>query len=506
MKNLLFLLTLALFCALNSSAANPTLYFTDLTSGPKGAIVTVYGANLARSVTVSGVASGVIAWSSTKVSFVVPSVASGSIRVGNSNPLPFTVRAGHIYYVAINGSDSHSGSSASPWRTIPHAFDTATCGDIIYVLNGVSQTTADNYNAALAVEHKCSEADPIALIGYPGATVTVGDVYGPEFGIRNPNLNTNGFNGMVFANLTVRGNNTAMNTTGNLYWRIVGNDFSCPYGSGEAACVQVDQSNDVKFLGNYIHNTGAGGTKYYHSFYATTNSNHIEVAWNRILNNKSCRGVQFYSTGGSPQFDLIVHDNIISGQECDGINFSTVDATLGPVVAYNNLVYHVGVGGPNLNDPNEACIASLGYGSNRGQLLFYGNTLADCGSAGGSTAGAITVQSGSPTVVLASNLIIQNPGEVVYSSNTDRALISSRHDAVITYGKAGVVDSAYHLVPGSPGIGAGMPYAGIFYDLAGVSRPQSGSSDAGAYLFASQPAAADPIFMPAAPDPDVDSR
>ena len=273
-----------------------------------------------------------------------------------------------------------------------------------------------------------------------------------------------------------------MKVVGSSYWRIVGNDFSCPNGGGESACMLVDQSSNIQFLGNTIHNSGAGGTKYYHSFYATTNSNHIEVGWNVIANNKSCRGVQFYSTSGSPQYDLIVHDNIISGQECDGINFSTVDATQGPVEAYNNLVYHVGIGGPNLNSPNEACIASLGYGASGGQVILYGNTLADCGSAGGSTAGALTVQSGSPTVVAASNLIIQNPGELVYSQNTDTALISGSHSVIMTNGTKGVVNSQYLLVSGSPAIGAGIARAGILYDLGGDYRPQSGSSDAGAYL------------------------
>ena len=481
-KSLLPLL-LSVFGSLNAAASNPTLYFTDLTSGPVGAIVTIYGANLQPSVSLNGVTATVVAATSTKVSFVVPSTASGSITVGGSNMLPFTIRGGQIYYVATDGSDGQAGSQSSPWATIPHAFNTAACGDVIYVMNGVSQTGLDNYGASLAVEKKCSESSPIALVGYPGATVIIGSTSGQEYGIRNPDINGDGFDGLVLANLIVRGNNTAVKDVGNLYWRIVGSDFSCPNGSGLAACVHLESASNVQFLGNSIHDTGAGGTKYYHSFYGTTDSNHIEVGWNHIYNNQSCRGVQFYSTSGSPQYDLIVHDNVISGQLCDGINFSTVDATLGPVEAYNNLVYHVGLGGANLNSPNEACIASLGYGAPGGQALFYGNTLADCGSAGGSTAGAITVQTGSPTVVSTSNLVVQNPGEVIYSPNTDQSLIASSHDVLLTTGTAGVVNSSYQLVSGSPAIGAGTAYSGIVRDLAGNPRPQSGAEDSGAYLY-----------------------
>lgn len=472
-------------CAFAASTPTPTLYFTDLTSGPAGAIVTVYGANLLNTISVNGVNAGIIASSSSKVSFVIPNTTSGSIAMAGSNTLPFTVRPGNIYYVATNGSDSNTGSQTSPWATIPHAFNTASCGDIIYARDGVSQTGLDNYGASLSVKRICTQAEPLALVGYPGAIVTIGSTNGQEYGIRNPDVNGDGYNGMVFANLVVRANNTALKDVNNSYWRIVGSDFSCPNGGGQAACVQLDYASYVKFLGNSIHDTGAGGTKYYHSFYATTNSVHIEVGWSHIYNNKSCRGIQFYSTGGSPQYDLIVHDNIVSGQECDGINFSTVDATKGPIEAYNNVVYHVGLGGTTDGTPNYACIASLGYGAPGGQLVLYGNTLADCGSAGGSTAGAVTVLPGSPAAVLSSNLAIQNPGEVVYSPNTDRSLVSETSDVLLNNGTSGVVNSNYQPVAGSPAIGAGTAMAGILYDLAGTPRPQSGHEDAGAYLYGS---------------------
>jgi hypothetical protein len=355
-------------------------------------------------------------------------------------------------------------------------------------MNGVSQTGLDNYGASLSVQRKCTEDEPLALVGYPGATVTIGNT-SQEFGIRNPDINGDGYNGMVFANLVVRGSNTGLKDVNNEYWRIVGNDFSCPNGGGQAACVHLDEASYVQFLGNSIHDTGAGNTKYYHSFYGTTNTNHVEVAWNHIYNNKSCRGVQFYSTSGSPQYDLIVHDNVITGQQCDGINFSTVDATKGPIQAYNNLVYHVGVGGPNLNSPNEACIASLGYGAPGGEALFYGNTMVDCGSAGGSTAGAITVLTGSPTVVLTSNVVVQNPGEVIDSPNTNQSLVASSYNVLLSQGTAGVLNASYQLVSGSPAIGAGMASPGILRDLAGALRPQSGKQDAGAYLYSSATAA-----------------
>src|SRR5205823_1273434 len=166
MSRFLFLLCI-LSCTTLFAAPAPTLYFTDLTSGPVGTIVTVYGGNLQSSVTVNGTSAAIVAASANKVSFVVPSTTSGSILMPGSNALPFTIRGGHIYYVATNGSDSNAGTQSAPWATIPHAFNTAACGDVIYAMNGVSQTGLDNYGASLSVQRICSEPQPLSLVGYP---------------------------------------------------------------------------------------------------------------------------------------------------------------------------------------------------------------------------------------------------------------------------------------------------------------------------------------------------
>ena len=473
-------------CAMASAqTSTPHIDYTDLTSSPTGAVVTVYGSNLTSPAKLNGVTATTVASSATKLSFIVPATKSGNITVGSSNALPFTVRTtGKLYYVAAGGKDNGPGSAAEPFATILHGFATANCGDTVYVKAGVSQTTQDDYDAALAVEKHCTAAEPVALIGYPGATVTIGNTSSPEYGIRNPDIDNDNFNGIVLANLVIRGGNEGISIVGSTDWRIVGNDIEVPNGSGESGVVLVETSQRIQFLGNNLHNSGAGGTKYYHSFYATTNSNHIEVGWNTIANNKSCRGVQFYSTSGSPQYDLNVHDNIIHGQECDGINFSTIDATKGPVTAYNNLIYHVGTGGTNDGLPNYACIASLGYGASGGTIGFFANTVADCGSAKGSTAGAFTAQTGSPAVSLEDNLVLQNPGEVLYSPDSQTSLFKVVHDYVSLKGTKGIVDSNYHLIPGSPAVGTGVGISGLTVDLIGQPRPQTGTSDPGAILHA----------------------
>src|SRR5205823_10826045 len=107
--------------------AGAALFFSDLTSGPnqggqndKGAFVTVWGngfgdARGTSTVTIGGgSADNYPVWSNGKITFQLgAAAASGNVAVHvagenggtiDSNPLPFTVRAGNIYFVTASGS------------------------------------------------------------------------------------------------------------------------------------------------------------------------------------------------------------------------------------------------------------------------------------------------------------------------------------------------------------------------------------------------------------------
>ncbi len=144
-----------------AGTAQPRIFFSDLESGPKhggennlGAYITLYGKGFGASrgdssVTVgnASVASYPI-WTDTKITFQLGSAAAtGDIVVttaaGVSNPMPFTVRTGKIYFVATNGADGNKGSFASPWRSLLKARDSLKPGDIVYVMDGVVQNVDD---------------------------------------------------------------------------------------------------------------------------------------------------------------------------------------------------------------------------------------------------------------------------------------------------------------------------------------------------------------------------
>jgi len=445
-------------CAFGQNgAATPYLEYSDLVSGPSsggpdsmGAIVTVFGAGFGSSQGGSSVMLAgaqihhILKWSDRKIVFQIDSMAkTGELRVivngKPSNPLSFAVTPGSIHFVSARGSDSSSGSFANPWKTISKAAYSSKPGDITYVLDGAHQLTLDNYHAALSIQSSGQQRAPIALVAYPGASVMIGDVSGPEFGIRTPAIHSGPFSYWVIAGFTIRGANTALKLDRVEGWRIVNNDFSCPSGDGAAACVEVAGSSNIEFFGNTVHDAGRkGASKRYQSVYFTTDTNHVEVAWNTIAHNASCRGIQFHSSPVSPdsgfnQFDLSIHDNNISGQTCDGVNLATIDPSRGRIAVFNNVIYHVGIGPrPPDGESSYACINSPGI-VNRGKpgagtVEIFNNTLADCGSQGGPSAGALNVGSNSPALELKHNMIDQCVGQSYLTPGSDVTRISGNHN------------------------------------------------------------------------------
>jgi hypothetical protein len=162
--------------------------------------------------------------------------------------------------------------------------------------------------------------------------------------------------------------------------------------------------------------------------YFSDNANHVWVGWNSI-HDGGCRGIQFHSTGEPNLYDLHVHDNTIYNIQCDGLNFATIAPENGTVEAYDNLIYHAGIG-PDPPDGEAAytCIYFPGItnaGSpGTGTAYVYNNTLYDCGSrnpSGGTTdTGSTSVEPGNPNVQFNNNIMYQlasDTGGYLYSAS-----------------------------------------------------------------------------------------
>jgi hypothetical protein len=510
------------------------VFFSDLESGPntdgqdgKGAFVTLYGNGFGATQGSSTVSVGGGAvdhypiWTNTKITFQLGAAAkTGDMVVhvaskGDSNALPFTVRAGNIYFVTSKGSDGAPGTFASPWATIPGAKNKIAAGDIAYIGtsagDSVSQTTVDSsssYDCALGMSYNDTTnqgtmAAPKALIVYPGATATVGVESGIERGLLVPAISGT-FDYWVVAGFTFRGETEAIDLEGAADgWRIIGNDISCPNGTGESGCVTGGSGTptNLKFYGNRVHDAAANVTtitKYYHGIYF--GSNDLELGWNTVENGKTCRAIQFHDTDGPNEYGLSVHDNLIHDTVCDGINFATVDPSMGPVEAYNNVIYNVGLG----PDPADGASDYAGvYVSGEtdmgpdgmGTVQVYNNTLYNCGSRGDSDSGAFNDGGQSPALKmnLVNNLVYATGAEAYLAEDSAAGLVTGSNNLWFGAGgaPAGVIASVtanpllvnpagsdFHLMTGSPAIGKGIPTTALF-DFDG--NPRGTSFDIGAY-------------------------
>ncbi len=510
------------------------LFFSDLESGPnaggqdgKGAFVTIWGKGFGATrgtstVTVGGGAvDNYLVWSSTKIAFQLGShAATGGIVVhvsgnGDSNALPFTVRGGNIDFVTSSGDDTHAGTFTSPWKTIAHAKDMVAAGDIAYLGTStgdtLSQTGTYRYSASLSIDYNDgtnagTAGMPKALVAYPGASVTIGQASGVERGLLVPAI-AGTFDYWVIAGLSLRGQTEALDFEGTADgWRVVGNDFSCPNGTGLSGCIVGGDGttpHDLKLYGNVVHDAAASVTtitKYYHGIYLASSG--LELAWNEVRDGKTCRAIQFHDSAGPNLYGISVHDNLIHGTVCDGINFATVDPSQGTVEAYNNVIYDVGLG-PDPSDGSSnyagiyvANITNQGSPGS-GNVHVYNNTLYNCGSRGTSAAGAIARAAGPVGLAMDDNLVVTavtSAGESYVSGDTS-AITGSNN---LFFGGGGSVPATlvgtvtgdpllvapsmhdFHLQAGSAAIDHGIATPALT-DYDGAPRPQGAAFDIGAY-------------------------
>src|SRR6185437_13831799 len=95
---------------------------------------------------------------------------------------------------------------------------------------------------------------PIALVAYPGATVTLGGS-ACQYSMRTPAISGNK-DYWTIAGLTLTNTGDGLDLVSVANWRVIGNNFSCPNGGGQTACMHTDTTTKYKFWGNNVHNVG----------------------------------------------------------------------------------------------------------------------------------------------------------------------------------------------------------------------------------------------------------
>jgi len=542
-----FLILGLLFLLLGSmaTAQTPTVFFTDVVSGPNsggennwGTILTVYGKNFGAvqgtsTLTLGGglVAHvyqwGVAAPSGAGLQMISagigsaaatgPVIVSTPAGASNSN-VTFTVRTGTIRCVSTAGADTNDGKFPTDpssgthgcWRQLIKAKSGMGNGDITYAQNGVSTSGPDDsWDAAYTIRstHYGAAGAPKALVAYPGATVQIGAFTGtsPSNGIRFADKGSSIY--LVFAglNLISRNGGEAMALDGDGDIRIVGNSMTCVNATTPAGCLGTGELVTTNFnyiLGNYVHDVGSttpsSSSKFFHSVYLGDGSNHLEFGWNTVANNQANRAVQVF-TGSADQFDMRIHDNFINVSRGVGFVLNGLDASKGPVAVFNNVIYRAGVG-PDFNDGGNVADCVEFISIDAGTLNFYNNTLADCGSQAGAGGGAFGFDSNfAGQVAMKNNIIYLTSGER-YFATTPQSANATSCDHNLWFGGGSIPSfcntssinvnplfvngtSNLHLLSNSPAIGTGTSLLSSQLDFDGLIRPSPPSI--GAYEFTS---------------------
>lgn len=407
--------------ALKPSAA-PVLFFSDLVAGPAsgnsdttfsatgGAYVTLYGNFLDSPTAVQLNGSSCLTtvsaptawmWYERMVVKLGTGCTSGNFTVttsaGTSNGIPFTVRSGNIFYVSTTGSDAAAGTFSAPWLTLLHARDTITAGATVYAENGVAATVDDGtgWNTCFLLDANAgTSGNSKAIVAYPGATATIGNVtHNLCTGIRSKGT---GSNFWVFAELQLKGSSSAVNSYNDQDWRLVGNDMTCPNGDplDQAGCLDPGGDGSAntfnyRIFGNNIHhaatnNTPGTVTTLYHGVYISEFHHDLDFGWNTVAFVMGGRCIQQHVNVGPGDYDLHVHDNVIHDCPEDGIVSTTTSPSLGTVEFYNNVIYNAGIG-PNPIDGGGGwnCMNIQGYYNTTvetGTIHVYNNTFYGCGT------------------------------------------------------------------------------------------------------------------------------
>jgi hypothetical protein len=515
LKFLMFLWLFGTCVALAQQTPAPVLFTSDLDSGPAtgnsdstyssngGVYVTLYGNYLDSftSVKLNGASCLTVVsnpatwmWYERMVVQLSSGCSTGNFTVttsaGTSNGLPFTVRAGNIYYVSKSGSDSASGSFNSPWASMPNAIQTMAAEGITYVENGVTQPNTDNQGwGALTFRNSWCGAGPNgfprALIAYPGATATVGSnsYSGNAFYPVDYSATGGACVGYwTWGELTIRAQATALSlngpqngsgvTSGNgsNHWRVVGNDVSCPGGQGQTACMHTAYfgtssgaiQSFIQANNFHIDNTSISPDDQYHGIYLGDNTRWVDVGWNTVSNVSGCRGIQLYSNY-QDEWGITVHDNTIHDTSCDGIVIANVDPSKGAVSAYNNVLYNVGKGPQNTSEGGGSwnCIyhdrhVQPAGSSGSGTINVYNNSCYKWGNVQNSTYESCDNTEAGISIANDDDSTVENiQNNILYSAGSNKECSSGYPYWMNSTGTSGAMSGTNNLM-----YGAGAPPSG----------------------------------------------
>ena len=378
-----------------------------------------------------------------------------------------------FYYVATNGSDSNSGSQASPFLTIQKAIGVASAGDTIIVKDGVYGKSGCGFDQGFAV-------DLTNKAGIAGSPITIKAENTRRAVLDAEDYCHSYFNlgsGAAYINIEDfiirRGRWGAIWSNQNAHHIVIkGNEIkesgkrAESSGYGIVGIYTGPNSSDIQIDGNLIHDIGRiPGSPYdwHDQALYIGGSDNITVANNIFYDFHSGWAIAPAGRDGNPARNIVIANNTFAGNAGGGRDgqIATGDYGVENLTIRNNIFYlpktaaivHCATrySGPNLWDYNLV----YGYGA----VLVGGDV---CGGGG------------SGTFSQSSNYINIDP------------LFKN------------VNNSDFHTQASSPAINAGAAVAQASIDFDRIARPQGSAYDIGAYEYLSDvvpPVASDPIII-----------
>src|SRR3989344_7568665 len=115
---------------------------------------------------------------STPTPTPTPTPTSTPIPTPTPTPSPTPGTCAGTYYVATTGSDTNSGTAASPWRTITKAKNTMVAGNTVCIAGGT-------YNESVTITRSGTSGNPITYAGIPGQNVIIDGTAAATISIEN---------------------------------------------------------------------------------------------------------------------------------------------------------------------------------------------------------------------------------------------------------------------------------------------------------------------------------
>ncbi|MBI5913502.1 hypothetical protein HY839_03645 [Candidatus Azambacteria bacterium] len=560
----------------------PVLNFSDLTSGPKtgwegsttqGSAVSIWGSGFGSSrgssyVTVNGAqltaASDYAEWGVTtnnargleRITFWLnnfsidgPGGITVTVNGETSNTLPFTVRAGNIYFIdGTNGSDSFngekavSGASGGPWKHFYMASPTYNsafhAGDIVYVRGGIYNEIHPNSGSDPLIMFNNVQGtsdSPYMIAAFPGEFPQLGD-QGHTKGIYNRQQDGGGIpsHGITFSKFLWSPGCEAINIWGN-YWRIVGNTLKDNICASQSAALSSTNSAYTEVLGNVFDHNGNPESQLQHHLYFTSvcldygyqncaESHHNTLAWNETMNGPGSAGngseswaIKTWIAGTAlTSHDFYIHDNYWHDEPGEAI---WLYAKVKDIYIYNNIFEKVNFYNKKGGIRSQA-LAGNAPAAN-GNLYLYNNTFYDWSN--GVDQGAIVAFGVNDHWITKNNIFYSsNPAGWVLSATNGGSVISD-HDLFYNHGQikysGGNVTTTnaivsvnpqfrnsathdFYLNTSSPAKDVGVMIDIFNKDYDGISRPQGSAYDIGAYeYYEGSVSAPAPIVTPPASTP-----